>query len=133
MQENFMMSLEVSVARFSPMRRLLSGEDEDFLARQGFRHEAVKLRADHRNLYFRFVDMLERDFSTVHAARKTAMGEKWDMEQLLKERFTASYYLWAMRAAGIMHLMHLPQASQVAEAYCDRVKGFMPGSVPVAR
>jgi hypothetical protein len=130
MQENTTMNLDVSVARFSPMRRLLSGEDEDFLAQQGFRREASKLRADHRKLYFRFVDMLEKDFSTVHAARKAAMGGSWDMELLLKERFTANYCLMGMRAAGFMHLMRLPQAAQVAESYCDRVKGFMATAIP---
>ena len=127
MQENSSMNLDVSSARFAPMRRLLSGEDEDFLIRQGFPREAAQLRSHHRQLFFRFVDMLQKDFSTVHEARKAAMAENWDFEALLKERFTASYCLWAMRAAGMMHWIHLPQAAGVAKAYFDRVQSFMIG------
>jgi hypothetical protein len=122
MQETTLMNLDVSTARFAPMRRLLSNEDEDFLLRQGFRREAAQLRSHHRKLFFRFVDMLQRDFSTVHAARKAAMAENWDFETLLKERFTASYYLWAMRTAGYMHLVRMPQAANIARRYYDRVQ-----------
>jgi hypothetical protein len=122
MQENTLMNLDVSTARFAPMRRLLSSDDEDFLIRQGFRREAAQLRSHHRQLFFRFVDMLQKDFSTVHAARKAAMAENWDFEALLKERFTASYYLWAMRTAGYMHMARLPQAADIARIYCDRVQ-----------
>jgi hypothetical protein len=133
MQEETPMDLNVSAARFAPMRRLLSGEDEDFLIRQGFRREASQLRAYHRKLFFRFVDMLQKDFSTIHEARKAAMAENWDFETLLKERFTASYCLWAMRAAGAMHWIHAPQAATVAQAYCDRLQSFIPVAAdPVA-
>jgi len=128
------MNLDVSAERFSPMRRLLSGEDEAFLVRQGFRREAARLRSHHRKLFFRFVDMLEKDFGTVHAARKAAMAENWDFETLLKERFTASYYLWAMRGAGLMHWVHFPQAAGLAQTCCDRFQSFiiLPTAEPVA-
>jgi len=116
------MTLDVSVARFAPMRRLLSGEDEDYLIRKGFRREASWIRSHHREYFFRFVDVLERDFGTAHAARKAAMAGNWDFEALLKERCTASYYLFAMRTAGAMHFMHLPQAARLAEAYFERVQ-----------
>ena len=116
------MTLDVSVARFAPMRRLLSGEDEDYLIRRGFRREASWIRAHHRKYFFHFVDMLERDFGTAHAARKAAMTDNWDFEALLKERFTASYYLFAMRTAGLMHFIHLPQAARLADAYLERVQ-----------
>jgi hypothetical protein len=119
------MTLNLSAARFAPMRRLLSGEDEDFLIRQGFRREASQLRSHHRKLFFRFVDMLQKDFITAHEARKAAMAENWDFEALLKERFTASYCLWAMRAAGVMHWVHVPQAGSVAQAYCERMQSFI--------
>ena len=119
------LNLDVSVARFAPMRRLLSGEDEEFLIRQGFRREASKLRAHHRRLFFRFVNMLQKDFSRVHEARKAAMVDNWDFETLLKERFRASHCLWAMRAAGVLHLAHMPQAAGVAQAYCDRVQASL--------
>lgn len=124
------MNLDVSTARFAPMRRLLSGEDEEFLLRQGFRREASKLRSHHRKLFFHFVDMLQRDFNKVHAARKLAMAENWDFESLLKERFTATYCLWAMRTAGAMHWIHLPQAAALAETYCDRLQVFMVAGSP---
>ncbi|HEY3839624.1 MAG TPA: hypothetical protein VGL72_23800 [Bryobacteraceae bacterium] len=128
------MNLDISTARFAPMRRLLSGEDESFLIRQGFHREAAQLRSHHRKLFFRFVDMLEKDFSTVHEARKAAMAGNWDFETLLKERFTASYYLWAMRTAGYMHLARLPQAAEIAKEYCDRLQSTITDSVarPVA-
>jgi hypothetical protein len=116
------MALSVSSARFAPMRRLLSGEDENYLVRQGFRREAAQIRSCHRKLYFRFVDMLQNDFGKVHQARKAAMTENWDFEGLLRERLTASYCLWAMRTAGMMHLLRVPQAATVAEAYCDRLQ-----------
>jgi len=119
------MTLDISTARFAPMRRLLSGEDEDFLVRQGFRREASMLRSRHRQLFFKFVDMLQKDFGTAHEARKAAMTENWDFETLLKERFTASYCLWVMRAAGVLHWAHAPQAASVAQAYFERVEGFM--------
>jgi hypothetical protein len=125
MQENSSMNLDVSATRFAPMRRLLSTEDVDFLIRQGLRREAAQLRAQHRKLFLRFVDMLQRDFNTVHAARKAAMAENWDFEALLKERFTASYCLWAMRAAGMMHWVHVPQAAHVARAYCERLQSYI--------
>ena len=53
------------------------------------------------------------------------MAENWDFETLLKERFTASYYLWAMRTAGMMHWIHVPQAASVAQAYCDRFQSVI--------
>ena len=119
------MDLDVSVARFGPMRRLLSGEDEDYLIRQGFRREAAQLRSHHRKLFFRFVKTLQKDFDSVHAARKRAMAaDNWDFEALLKERFAASYYLWVMRSAGVMHFAHLPQAAAIAQTYCDRLQSF---------
>jgi hypothetical protein len=107
------------------MRRLLSGEDEAYLIRHGLRREAELLRSHHRRLFFRFVDMLQKDFNKVHAARKASMAENWDFETLLKERFTASYCLWAMRAAGLMHWGHVPQAASVADAYCERLQSFI--------
>jgi hypothetical protein len=116
------MTLDVSAARFAPMRRLLSGEDEGYLIRQGFHREASWLRANHRKCFFRFVDLLERDFGSAHAARKAAMAGNWDFETLLKERIAASYYLFAMRTAGVLHFIHLPQASRLADAYFDRVQ-----------
>lgn len=122
------MGMDVSVARFRPMRRLLSGEDEKYLIRHGFRSEASRVRAHHRQFFFGFVDMLEKDFGAVHAARKMTMADNWDFETLLKERLTASYYLWVMRTAGFMHLMNLPQAARVAEACFERVQPLI--SVP---
>jgi len=119
------MTLDVSVARFSPMRRLLSGEDEEYLIRLGFRREASRLRSNHRQCFFGFVDMLERDFCSAHAARKMAMTANWDFETLLKERATASYYLWVMRTAGAMHFMRLPQAARLAETCFERVRPFI--------
>jgi len=123
--------LDISVARFAPMRRLLSSEDEEYLIRRGFRREASWVRSHHREYFFRFVDMLEKDFAVAHAARKAAMANNWDFETLLKERFTASYYLWAMRSAGAMHFMRVPQAARLAEAYLDRVQPLIaPIAVP---
>lgn len=116
------MRLDVSAARFAPMRRLLSGEDEDYLIRQGFRREASWIRSHHRKYFFGFVDMLEKDFGTAHSARKAAMAGNWDFEALLKERVAASYYLWVMRTAGVMHCMHVPQAARLAAAYFERVQ-----------
>ena len=124
-------TLNVSVERFAPMRRLLSDEDENYLLMQGFRREAAQLRSQHRKLYFRFVDMLQRDFAKVHDARKASMAENWDFEALLKERFTASYYLMAMRAAGLLHWVHAPQAATVAQTCCDRFQSFIAPPVPV--
>lgn len=117
--------LDISTARFAPMRRLLSGEDEDFLVRQGFRREAERLRAEHRKLYFRFVTMLERDFNRVHEARKAAMAENWDFESLMRERWTALYCVSLMRVAGMMHWVHVPQAGKIAQAYADRIQSFI--------
>lgn len=119
------MTLDVSAARFIPMRRLLSGEDEEYLIRRGFRREAARIRSHHREYFFRFVDMLEKDFDAAHAARKTAMAGNWDFEALLKERVTASYYLWVMRTAGAMHLVRLPQAARLAETCFERVQPFI--------
>jgi hypothetical protein len=133
MVDNNSMTWDISIARFTPMRRLLSGEDENFLVRQGFPREASKLRSHHRKLFFSFVDMLQKDFAAVHAARKAASTENWDFEALLKERFTASYCLWVMRTAGMLHWAHVPQAAVVAEAYFDRMQGFIraePVAVP---
>lgn len=110
-----MKTMDISVARFAPMRRLLSGEDESYLLRQGFRQEAAELRAHHRRLFFRFVNMLEKDYKAVYEARKLAMADNWNFEALLRDRLKASYYLWTMRAAGAMHFIHLPQASKLAE------------------
>ena len=125
MQEKNTVAWDVSIGRFAPMRRLLSGEDEEFLIRQGFRKEASQLRSHHRKLFFRFVDMLQKDFDKVHAARKLSMAENWDFESLIKERFTASYCLWAMRAAGLMHWIHVPQAESLAQASADRMQSFL--------
>jgi hypothetical protein len=119
------MNLDVSAARFIPMRRLLSGEDEEYLIRQGFHREASRIRSHHREYFFAFVNMLEKDFGAAHAARKTAMAGNWDFEALLKERVTASYYLWVMRTAGAMHFVRLPQAARLAETCFERVQPFM--------
>jgi hypothetical protein len=127
------MSLDVSAARFAPMRRLLSGEDEEYLIRQGFRREAANLRSQHRKIFFRFVDMLEKDFDTAHAARKAAMAENWDFETLLRERLAASYYVCLMRSAGVMHFLHVPQAAGLAQTYLDRVRPFIAGKVELQR
>ena len=125
------MSFDISVERFAPMQRLLSGEDEDYLIRQGFHREASSLRAQHRRLFFKFVNMLQKDFATVHSARKAAMAENWDFEALLKERVAGSYYIWLMRSAGVMHLLRVPQAAVLAQAYFDRVQPYFTGTVPV--
>lgn len=69
--------------------------------------------------------MLERDFGTAHAARKTAMAGNWDFETLLKARFAASYYLWVMRTAGAMHFVHFPQAARLAEVCFERVQSLL--------
>jgi hypothetical protein len=116
-----MKTMDISAARFAPMRRLLSGEDEEYLLRQGFRREAAQLRAHHRRLYFRFVNVLEKDFKTVYEARKLAMAENWNFESLLRDRLKASYYLWTMRAAGAMHFIHLPQAAELAQEKFDQL------------
>jgi hypothetical protein len=126
------MTLDISAARFAPMRRLLSGEDEEYLIREGFRREASWVRSRHRSCFFQFVDMLERDFGTAHAARKAAMAGNWDFEALLTERFSASYYLLAMRTAGLMHFMRLPQAARVANAYFERVQPLIGSFEPAA-
>jgi len=123
-QENSLTMLDVTVERFAPMRRLLSGEDEEYLIRRGFRREAALLRARHRRLYFRFVNMLERDFNRVHDARKACMIGNWDFETLLKEKYTAASCLWLMRLAGVLHWLHLPQASEVAETYVTRMEPY---------
>jgi hypothetical protein len=125
MNENSSIALDVSIARFAPMRRLLSGEDEQFLIRQGFRREALQLRSHHRKLFFRFVAMLQKDFQKVHEARKVSMAGNWDFEALLKERLTGSYCIWAMRAAGMLHSIHFPQAAGFAQSYCDRLQSFI--------
>jgi hypothetical protein len=127
------MTLDVSVGRFAPMRRLLSSEDHDYLIRQGFRGEASSIRSHHREYFFRFVDMLEKDFGMAHAARKAAMAGNWDFETLLKERFAASYYLFVMRTAGAMHFMHLPQAARLAEAYFERVQPLISATTLAAQ
>ena len=119
------MTLDVSATRFAPMRRLLSSEDEEYLIRQGFRREASWIRALHRKYFFGFVDMLEKDFGAAHAARKAAMAGNWDFDTLLKERWAASYYLFAMRTAGVMNVMHMPQAARLAVAYFERVQGVV--------
>jgi len=119
------MNLDVSTARFAPMRRLLSGEDEEYLTRRGFHREASWIRSHHRKCFFQFVDMLEKDFGTAHAARKAAMAGNWDFETLLKERFAASYYLFAMRTVGVMHFMHVPSASRLADTYLERVQSLV--------
>lgn len=125
------MTLNVSADRFAPMRRLLSGQDEDYLIRQGFRREAARVRAHHRRLYFHFVDMLQKDFNRIHEARKACMVGDWDFEALLKEKYTAVSCLWLMRTAGVMHWMRLPQASQVAEAYVNRMEAYFAPLTPV--
>jgi hypothetical protein len=126
------MTLDISTARFAPMRRLLSSEDEQYLIREGYHREASWVRSHHRQCFFQFVSMLERDFGTAHAARKAAMAGNWDFEALLSERFTASYYLFVMRTAGLMHFMRLPQAARVANAYLERVRPFIITLEPVA-
>jgi hypothetical protein len=67
------------------------------------------------------VNMLEKDFDTVYEARKLAMAENWNFESLLRDRLKASYYLWTMRAAGAMHLIHLPQAAELAQEKFDQL------------
>lgn len=124
-QENSPMMPEISVARFHPMRRLLSGKDEEFLRSQGFNRQAAQLRSHHRKLFFRFVMMLEKDFGRVHAARKAAMVDDWNFEVLLRERWNASSYLWAMRLAGLMHWMYLPQAAGIAERYVGQLEQYL--------
>jgi hypothetical protein len=126
------MTLDVSAARFAPMRRLLSGQDEDYLIRQGFHREASWIRTHHRTCFFRFVDMLEKDFATAHAARKAAMAGNWDFETLLKERLAASYYLMVMRTAGVMHFAHVPNAARLADAYFERVQPLIGSASPAA-
>jgi hypothetical protein len=128
--DNSSLVLDVSIARFAPMRRLLSGEDEDFLVRQGFHREAQWLRAEHRKLFFRFVHMLQRDFNRVHEARKAAMADNWDFEALLRERWTAYYCVSAMRLAGMMHWVHVPQAGKIAQSYADRLQSFISAAAP---
>jgi len=126
MEDYSSMPMDISAARFAPMQRLLSGEDEKYLLREGFRSEAAQLRSHHRRLYFRFVNMLEKDFNTVHAARKAAMAGNWDFESLLRDRFTATYCLWTLRAAGVMHLMRLPQAQTIAQVQVERFLNSLP-------
>ena len=110
------MDLEVSVARFEPMRRLLSGEDEAYLRRQGLAREAATLRAQHRKLFFRFVDMLEKDFNRVQEERKIAMANQHlELEALLRDRMTATYRLWALRGAATLHYLKVPKAGEAAE------------------
>ena len=124
-EDNRSLVLDISIARFAPMRRLLSGEDEQFLMRQGFRREARQLRAEHRRMFFRFVQMLGRDFKKVHESRKATMVDNWDFEALMRERWTAYYCLSALRIAGMMHWGHVPQAAEIAQTYAEQLQGFL--------
>jgi len=121
-QECTFMDLDVSVARFEPMRRLLSGEDEAYLRSQGLLREAAELRAQHRKLFFRFIDMLEKDFKRVQNARKMAMASQHlDLETLLRDRLKATYCLWALRGAATLHFMRLPRAGETAERVLEQL------------
>ena len=115
------MTLDVSVKRFEPMLRLLSGEDEEYLLKQGFPREAAELRARHRKLFLRFVDMLEKDFTAVQTARQAAMAGSPDLEILLRDRMTATFFLLSIRYAALMHFLRLPGAGRYAEGQLRKI------------
>jgi len=66
-----------SMARFGPMSRLISGDDEDFLASQpGYRRRIGRtLRRNRRRIFRMYLRELAAEFHRLHAAARAVVAE----------------------------------------------------------
>lgn len=83
---------DLSIARYRPMERLLSGEDYRFLANQpGFDHRMLRrVRSERRRIFRGYLACLSRDFSLVGAALRLMMmysaQDRPDLASILYKR-----------------------------------------------
>jgi hypothetical protein len=91
--------------RYMPMHRLLAQDGELLLLRQGLGSAAHRLRYEHRNCYFGYLALLQRE---IHAARKLralamASQNSWSFWTLLAQAVLAESSLLYLRWLGYRH------------------------------
>ena len=91
--------------RYAPMHRLLTQDDDLFLAGQGFPGAAKKLRREHRHCYFRYLACLTREIREARKLSTLAMASKrhWSFPALLEQMAIAESSLLYLRWLGCRH------------------------------
>jgi hypothetical protein len=91
--------------RYAPMHRLLTQDDDLFLAGQGLPDAAKKLRREHRHCYFRYLACLTREIREARKLSTLAMASKrhWSFPALLEQMAIAEASLLYLRWLGCRH------------------------------
>ena len=91
--------------RYAPMQRLLTQDDDLFLAGQGFADAAKKLRREHRQCYFRYLARLTQEIRDARKLNTLAMASKrhWSFPALLEQTAIAESSLLYLRWLGCRH------------------------------
>ncbi len=92
-------------ARYAPMHRLLTQDDDLFLVGQGFRDAAKKLRREHRNCYFDYLARLRRELRAGRKLGTLAMASKgnWSFPNLLTHTLITESSLLYLQWLGCRH------------------------------
>ena len=100
--------------RYAPMQRLLTSEDERFLASQGVPQAAAKLRRDHRRCYWEFLANLKGDIRRARRLQGLAMAsaEKWDFWALLAHVLLSESSLLYLAWLGWKHSAGITAAAR---------------------
>lgn len=101
-----------SVEKYRPMERLLSGEDDEFLASQAGYDPRIlhRLRRERRTIFRSYLRSLIRDFNRVYAALKVvllhAAEDRPDLASaLLKQRLIFAGAVAAVEGRLILHAL----------------------------
>lgn len=107
--------------RYLPMHRLLAQDDELFLAAQGFRAAAPRLRREHRRCYFGYVTRLRREMQAARKLGALAMAsrENWSFWTLLARTVISESSLLYLQWLGWRHAAGLSVSVRDVEECLD--------------
>lgn len=110
-----------AVSPYAPMLRLLDGEDERFLLRQGSGEAAGRLRRDHRRCFVGYMTLLARDARALRRRRIQSMqaNEIRNFDEILSRAIRIEIALFSMRCLVWKHRLHLNVSADDVAARLD--------------
>ena len=111
--------------RYAPMHRLLAQDDELFLERQGLRVVAKRLRHQHRNCYFDYLNRLTHEIRRARSLHSLAMASKenWNFWTLTAQTVLSESSLLYLRWLGCRHAAGINVAARDVKECLDFLLG----------
>ena len=109
------------VSPYAPMLRLLNGEDEAFLVRQGSPEAAERIRRDHRRCFVGYMTLLARDARALRRQRIQSMqsNEIRNFDAILTNAIRIEMALLQMRWLVWKHRLRLAVSAEDVAARLD--------------